>query len=375
MARRPTILAALATAALALALASSSRAVVNGPYIVVLKAAVDPAAVAARHAEQYGVLVDHVYGHALYGYSAVVPAHRLPDLAADEDVSYVESDTRVELLDQKLPWGIDRIDADLSSARSGDGQGEVSNVYVYVIDSGIDATHRDLNVIEHVNLTDGPNADCFGHGTHVAGTIAARDNDVDVVGVAPGAPLTAVKVTNCRGMGMMSQVVAGVDWVTANAQEPAVANMSLGSRKHKALDEAVKHSMESGIFYSVAAGNSGGDACKWSPPRSGKQDGVVTVAATDQDDEETSWSNYGPCVDVWAPGLAILSTKLGGGTKSMTGTSMSAPHVAGAAALYLSTNVDASPADVEEALKTAAVYPGTESKDDREVALLSVKTF
>jgi aqualysin 1 len=195
----------------------------------------------------------------------------------------------------------------------------------------VDAQHRDLNVIRHVNFASGPNSDCNGHGTHVAGTVAARDNTVDVVGVAPSVPLTGVRVLGCGGSGSTSGVFKGVDWVTANALKPAVANVSLGESTSQALDDAVKKSANSGVFYAVAAGNSGANACNYSPARAGagSNNGVMTVAATDSNDREASWSNYGSCVGVWAPGVSILSTRLKGGTTTMSGTSMTSPHGSG----------------------------------------------
>jgi subtilisin family serine protease len=247
-----------------------------------------------------------------------------------------------------------------------------------VIDTGIYKAHIDLSVVQHVNFTgDGRNRDCHGHGTHVAGTVAAKDNSSDVVGAAPGAPLTGVKVLRCNGTGPYSGIIKGVDWVTANAKKPAIANMSLGGPTSQALDDAVKNSAASGIFYSLAASNDGDDACDYSPARAGAgtNNGIATVAATNSSDGETSWSNYGSCVDIWAPGASILSTKMGGGTTTFSGTSMSAPHVGGGGALHLSTHTSASSSTVESTLKSAATTPGTKSKDGRSIKLENVSTF
>jgi aqualysin 1 len=271
---------------------------------------------------------------------------------------------------QVLPWGIKRIGADQSSTKAGDGQGEISNVHVYIIDSGADADHADLNVVNHVNFAGGPNKDCNGHGTHVAGTVAARDNTIDVVGVAPGAPITGVKVLGCGGSGSWSGVISGIDWVTADAAgKRAIANMSLGGGANDAVDAAVKKSADSGVFYAVAAGNDGANACNYSPARAGTHNGVMTVAATASNDSETSWSNYGSCVDIWAPGASILSTKSGGGTTTMSGTSMASPHVGGTGALYLSGKTGTA-AQVEAALKQAAGTTGTSSKDGTPIKLV-----
>ena len=365
--------AAGAVAAVLLALPAQGAAPQAAePYIVVLKTGVDSEAVAALHTERYGVAIGFVYqGYALYGYSARIPANRLAALRADENVAYVEADGEVTADAQTLPWGIDAIDADTSSTIAGNGSGDVPNVHVYIVDTGVDTGHTDLNVVGHVTFS-GKNKDCNGHGTHVAGTIAAEDNGQDVVGAAPGAPITGVKVLGCSGSGSWSGVIKGVDWVTANAVKPAIANMSLGGGASQAVDDAVRRSAASGVLYSLAAGNSGADACNSSPARAGAgtDNGIVTTAATDLAGSEASWSNYGSCVDIWGPGVSILSTRLGGGTTTMSGTSMASPHSGGTAALYLSTHTGASPAAVEAALKADARATGKTSKDDRAIKLL-----
>ena len=343
--------------------------VIPGQYIVVFKDGVqDPTAVARGHAQRYGAEILFTYQHSIKGYSAHFPEGRLDKVRADERVAYVEHDKTAYAQAQTLPWGIDRIDADVSSTDAGNGSGAVSNVNAYIIDSGI-YRHTDLNVVGHVNFAGGKNADCNGHGTHVAGTVAARDNTSYVVGTAPGAPLTGVKVLGCNGSGSYSGVINGVDWVTANARKPAIANMSLGGPRSQALDDAVTKSAASGIFYSIAAGNDGVDACSQSPARvgAGTNNGIATVAATNGSEVETSWSNYGPCVDIWAPGANVLSTSKSGGTTTMSGTSMAAPHAGGGAALYLSSNTNVSPPVVESALKNAAQSTGTMSKDSKSI--------
>ncbi len=352
---------------------------IPGQYIVVLKDEVrDPTAVAREHAQRHGARVLHTYQHALEGYTARIPDQRLDEVLAEERVGYVEPDQRVHATAQTLPWGINRVDADLSSTKAGNGSGALSKVNVYIIDTGI-YRHADLNVVKHVNFArDGKNRDCYGHGTHVAGIAAARDNDRAVVGVAPGTPLTGVKVLNCDGVGSHSSVLKGVDWVTANAKKPAVANMSLAGPASPILDAAVWKSARSGVFYSLAAGdNSASNACKFSPARAGAgtNNGIATVAATNKRNVEPSWSDYGRCVDIWAPGVSILSTKLGGGTATMSGVSQASPHVGGGAALYLSSRAAASPSRVETALKNAAKKPGTKSKDRRTILLEYVGRF
>jgi subtilisin family serine protease len=344
-------------------------------YIVVLKDGVsDSAEVARDQARQHGASVGFVYGHALKGYSAVIPSERVAALRADSRVDYVVPDGVATAVAQTLPWGIDRIAADTSSTLAGNGFSAVSNVNAYVIDSGI-AAHPDLNLVGHVNFANGKNTDCNGHGTHVAGTIAARDDASDVVGVAPGAPLTGVKVLGCNGSGSWSGVIKGIDWVTANATRPAVANMSLGGGANQAVDDAVRRSAASGVFYALAAGNEGTSACNSSPARAGTTNGVVTTAATDSLEREASWSNFGSCVDIWSPGVSILSTRRGGGTTTMSGTSMASPHSAGGGALYLSTHLGDSPAAVEGVLMGAAKPTGTTSKDGRAINRLYVGGF
>jgi subtilisin family serine protease len=333
---------------------------------------------AMQHLErQHGFKSTHAYSHALRGFAARLTARQIADLEADPLVAYVEEDGVMMAVEQVLPWGINRIDADLSSTLAGNHSGTISNVNVYIIDTGVYTLHRDLRVIRHVNFAGGPNADCNGHGTHVAGTVAAKDDYNDVVGVAPGAPITAVKVLGCNGSGTYSGVIQGIDWVTANAVDPAIANMSLGGGASSSVDQAVRNSANSGVFYSIAAGNSGANACNSSPARAGAgtNNGIMTTAATDSANKEASWSNYGSCVDIWAPGVSILSTRLNGGTTTLSGTSMAAPHVGGAGALYFSTHTTAASYQVEAALKAAATIPGTTSKNGAAIKLLNVRTF
>ncbi len=344
-------------------------------WIVVLHDGADARGVAAEHSRRYEAQVSHVYEYALKGYAAVIPDRRVAEVRSDPRVDYMERDGTATVFVQHLPWGIDKIDADTSSTKAGDGTGTISNVNVYIIDTGVDKNHSDLYVVNHVNFAGGRNADCNGHGTHVAGTAAARDNTSDVVGVAPGAPVTGVKVLGCNGSGSYSGVIAGVDWVTANAKKPATANMSLGGPTSQALDDAVRNSANSGVFYAIAAGNDGADACSYSPARAGTHSGVMTVAATNDGDLEASWSNYGTCVDIWAPGVSILSTLLRGGTTTKSGTSMASPHVGGGGALYLSSHTGDSAATVESVLLNNATKTLTTSKDGSAITRLYVGGF
>jgi aqualysin 1 len=295
----------------------------------------------------------------------VIPNDRVAALRADANVAYVEVDGDVSIDAQTLPWGIDKVDADRSSTLAGNGSGAITNVDAYVIDTGIDTSHPDLNVVEFRNYAGGPSTDCNGHGTHVAGTIGAKDDANGVVGVAPGARLHAVKVLKCNGSGSWSSVISGIDYVAATAPAGSVANMSLGGAQNSAVDNAVKNAAKT-VFFAVAAGNDGALACGHSPAAAGTTSGVATVAATDSGDNEASWSNYGSCVDIWAPGVSVYSTYKGGGYATLSGTSMATPHVAGGAALYLSTH-SGTPSDVETALTNAAVNTGKRSKDGRAI--------
>jgi len=355
--------------------AAPQRAAGSGEYIVVLKDAVDTAAVASLHAKRYGVKIDITYSHAIHGYSAVIAKSQIPRLARDENVDFVEPDGLMYPTEQILPWGIDHVQADVSSTKAGDGEGSVDNVNVYVIDTGIDIDNPELNVVEHVDMVDPPNEDCNGHGTHVSGTIAARDNDSEVVGMAPGAPLHGVKVFNCTGPSPAHIIVKAVDWVTEHAVLPAVANMSLGGGTKRSLDVAIQNSVAKGVFYALAAGNEAQDACNVSPARAGNRRGIMTVGAIDVNHNEASFSNYGRCVDIWAPGVAIPSSKLGGGIATLSGTSMASPHVAGAAAIFLSQHPTAKPDFIEFRLKQFWIRPGTESKDGKAIKRVDVRHF
>lgn len=319
-----------------------------------------------------GFLAENVYSAALRGFSAQLTPQQITGLQSDSRVAYVEQDGEARTAAQTLPWGVDRINADLSSTRAGDGSGAVTNVNVYVLDSGVDATHPDLNVVNSVNFALGPNFDCNGHGTHVAGIVAARDNDSYVVGVAPGAPITSVRVLGCGGFAPWSTIIKGIDWVTANAVKPAVANMSIVGGINESVDAAVRRSAARGVLYSIAAGNNAGLACNTSPGRAGAgiSNGILSMAATDRNDLEASFSDFGACVDLWGPGVSILSTRSGGGTAIYSGTSQAAPHAAGTAVLYLSAHPNASPTNVEAALRRTSTATGTASKDGRAIRLV-----
>jgi subtilisin family serine protease len=339
-----------------------------------------------------GFRADAFFSRALNGFAASLTRAQIDALSRHSMVERIEPDIAVQVLPitiagQFVDWGIPKIHADISSTRSGDGAGTVSGVNVYVIDTGVDPTHPDINLVNHVNFFPGDaNADCNGHGTGVAGIIAAKDNGDFTVGVAPGAPVTGVKVVGCAGVTLPSYIIQGVDWVTANAVKPAVANMSLGGLiPIVALNTAVANSAASGVFYAVAAGNGNPytgqafNACYSSPAgagynRNGIQNGIVTTAATDIADQEASFSNFGVCVNLWAPGVSVTAPWLmsQGGTMIVSGTSFSSPYVAGAATLLLAQYPFLNPPSVEYVLQLTAEATGTFSKDGTPIRRLSV---
>jgi subtilisin family serine protease len=274
-------------------------------------------------------------------------------LAADPAVEFVQANRTLRISGtQPNPpaWGIDRIDQrSLPLDSSYTYPNEASDVNAYIIDTGIMTTHQTFGgraVPGFDAITAGGNAnDCHGHGTHVAGTVGGAE-----YGVAKAVKLHAVRVLSCSGSGTTAQVVAGIDWVTANAVKPAVANMSLGGGVDTVLDAAVKKSIDSGVTYAIASGNSSGsNACNFSPARVPE---AITVNASTNTDARASFSNIGTCTDIYAPGQNIVSSWIGSNTatNNISGTSMATPHVAGGAALYLSANPTATPQQVRDAL-------------------------
>jgi subtilisin len=378
---------------------------IAGRYIILLEhtAVVGDA---VRRAEQIpGVSVDDVYVSALNGFSARMRLATAQDLAGSPTVQSVEADVRVGLAAQALPTGVNRANADASPTAAINGRDQRVGVDVAVIDTGVDFDHPDLNVFRAGSrncFQQAPNAnDQNGHGTHVAGTVGALDNHIGVVGTAPGARIWPVRVLGPTGGGSMSEVICGIDYVTAHADQIDVANMSLGSpggrddgncgRTYRdAMHQAICASVAAGVTYVVAAGNSSRDAAGFSPA---SYDEVVTVSALadfngrpgggaaatcrpDVDDTFAGFSNHGRDVDLIAPGVCIRSTWMGGGYATLSGTSMASPHVAGAAGLYLARNPAASPAAVRAALRTAGTpWSGMGDPDGVHEPLLDVTGF
>jgi subtilisin family serine protease len=341
--------------------AAPGRAV-EGRYLVVLHPGADPRAVAAVA----GVEPGFVYTAALVGFAAELSAGQLTALRHNPAVEYVEQDQQmaVQATQSPAPWGLDRIDQrnlPLSNSYTYTSLG--AGVRAYVIDSGIRTGltaqfgSRVQNVYDAVG--DGQNGeDCNGHGTHVAGIVGSVG-----YGVAKGVALRGVRAVNCAGSGTTSGIIASVDWVRVNAVRPAVANMSLGGGLSSALNTAVNNLANSGVFISVGAGSENGSACNVSPAGAAS---AFTVAATTSTDARASYSNYGTCVDIFAPGSSIPSVWLDGTSRTLSGTSMAAPHAAGVAALYKATHGETATSTLDAWLKNNATLgkvtnPGTGS--------------
>lgn len=318
----------------------------------------DVPGLARRLAAASGGELTHTYQHAIKGFAGSFPTAALDGLRRNPNVAYVEADQTMtaSTIQAGATWGLDRIDQrnlPLGGTYVYDADG--SGVRVYIIDTGIRLTHNDFGGRAATGfdaVTSGGTAeDCHGHGTHVAGTVGGT-----TWGVAKSVQLYAVRVLNCQGSGTNSGVIAGVDWVAANHVKPAVANMSLGGGASTALDAAVANAVASGVTFVVAAGNSNANACNYSPARAAS---AITVGSTTSTDARSSFSNYGTCVDLFAPGSSITSAwhTTNTATNTISGTSMASPHVAGAAALYLQENTSATPGAVATAL-TSNATPG-----------------
>ncbi|NEM06564.1 S8 family peptidase [Geodermatophilus normandii] len=358
---------ALATAGLGVTAGPAAAAPPDGgpraTYVVTVDRSTLPAQ-AAERARGVGGRIAHVYTAALTGFAVELPEAAAARLSAIPGVTAVERDQVVtaDATQAGAPWGLDRVDQrDLPLSTGFTHAATGSGVTAYVIDTGIAYTHGDFGgrAVSGFDAVDGGSADdCNGHGTHVAGTVGGG-----TYGVAKDVRLVGVRVLGCDGSGTTSGVVAGIDWVTAHhaAGAPAVANMSLGGGASTAIDDAVLASVADGVTYAVAAGNGNSrgvaqDACASSPAR---VPAALTVGATDRTDTAAPSSNYGSCVDLFAPGVAITSAWHTGptATSTISGTSMATPHVAGVAALYLSGHTTAAPAAVSGAV-TAATTTG-----------------
>ena len=356
----------LAAFAAVLVFAGSGAAVSGNrsTYIVVLNAsAASVPVIAQEHARRFGGQLQFVYTHALRGYAASLPPGAAAAIAQLQIVDYVEPDGlySADSTESPVTWGLDRID---QRARPLDNSYTYTNtgagVTAYIIDTGIRFTHSEFGGRASTGydaVTAGGNAaDCNGHGTHVAGTVGGA-----TYGVAKAVNLVAVRVLDCNGSGTTAQVIAGIDWVTANHTPSAVANMSLGGGASTSIDTAVRNSIASGVSYAIAAGNGflglfAQNACNTSPARVTE---AMTVSATDSSDKKPSWANVGTCVDWFAPGISVTSAwnTSDTATNTISGTSMATPHTTGVAALYLQSRPGATPSQVQEGLR-ANTTPG-----------------
>jgi subtilisin family serine protease len=342
--------APLAPSASDVAVFSQADGVIPGRFIVTLREGAAPVAVAGDH----GVQPDYVYTHVLNGFAGAMSTAARSGLLQDARVLRVEPDgiARTTATQSNATWGLDRTDQralPLSGTFTYSNTG--SGVNAYIIDTGLLYSHNDFGTRASFGYDafGGNGSDCNGHGTHVGGTVGGT-----TYGIAKSVALIAVRVLDCGGSGSWSGVIAGMDWVTANHKKPAVANMSLGGGASASVDDATRRMIAAGVVTTIAAGNGnqGGreqDACKYSPARVTEG---LTIGATTKTDAKTSWSNYGNCVDFFAPGAGITSAwyTSNTATNTISGTSMAAPHVAGVAALYLQSNPNASVAAANQAL-------------------------
>ena len=321
------------------------------PKDALARGAVDVNADATQLATSFSANVHETWEHALHGFAAEMDESDAERMAEDPRIAFVQEDGVVHASGTQngATWGLDRIDqANRPLSGSYVYPNEGSGVTAYIIDTGIRVSHQSFGGRARAGysaINDGRGSDdCQGHGTHVAGTVGSS-----TWGVAKNVQLVAVRVLGCNGSGTDSGVISGINWVAQNRQGPSVANMSLGGGASAATDTAIRNAHNSGVTMVVAAGNENQNACNVSPARAPE---AITVASSTSSDARSSFSNHGSCVDIFAPGSSITSANYSSasGSTTMSGTSMASPHVAGAAALYLSANPNATPSQVAAAL-------------------------
>ena len=411
---RVSLLALVVTISVSCLTQSSDAKVIPNAYIVQVADTADVHQVAGAMARFTGGNVRHVYTKALWGFAIRVPAGiKKANILARPGVVLVEPDLEVTIFAQTLPTGVDRIDADLNNTAKIDGIDERVDVNIAIIDTGIDGDHPDLNVYAEGsrNFTPGPDwkwDDGHGHGTHVAGTTAALDNDIGVVGVAPGARLWAVKVIKEVGPGWLSDVVKGVDWVTENADQIEVVNMSLSAGgRSDTFRTAIQNSIAAGVVYVVSAGNDSKDVygddgifntnddiipaaypevatISAMADSDGQSGGIGSSTSYGSDDSFASFSNFshsvaanspvnspGAAIDLLMPGVNIYSTYKDGGYATMSGTSMSSPHAVGLVALYIAENGRAVDANGVYTIRQALINSGVTQDNPQGLATLN----
>ncbi|MFF4450434.1 S8 family peptidase [Streptomyces sp. NPDC001502] len=343
----------------------TSMNAIPGQYVITLDKAASPARIAAA----LGVKAKFTYTSALHGFAASLTADQLRTARVTAGVKSVEEDanvstppTPVTLGGTRSPagsWGLDRIDQeglplDGNFRANGSGQG----VTAYILDTGIEYGHTEFGGRARLGFDafGGDGSDCNGHGTRVAGTVGG-----ETFGVARKVSLVSVRVLGCDGRGPWSGIIAGLDWVANHARQPAVLNASLGGDRFASVNSATNAVYDHGVLPIIAAGNENRDACRVSPASANR---AFTVGATNKFDEETDFSNWGECLEIYAPGKEIVSAKLHGGNVALDGTSMAAPHVTGVAALYKAEHPSATPAEVQDFLEDKSTKDVVENLSD-----------